>query len=280
AGVGLALAATGHAGAAEPQWLTRPAVFLHAAGIAFWAGALPALATLLRHRSAEAAAALRRFSLAAPFAVLPLIVAGATLALVQVRAPEALVATAYGRVLMVKLALLVVLFGLAAFNRWRLTRPALAGEGAATRTLVRVIAVEAVLIVAVLGAVATWRFTPPPRTLAAAQAAPLVTHIHAGKAMAEITFASGDAGGNAADILLMNTDFGALDADAVTLVASNRALGVEDIGYPADRQPDGTWKVEPLTIPVPGTWTIRLDVRVSEFELLRLEDEIAFGVTE
>ena len=38
AGVGVALAASGHASAAEPQWLTRPTVFLHGAGIAFWAG--------------------------------------------------------------------------------------------------------------------------------------------------------------------------------------------------------------------------------------------------
>jgi hypothetical protein len=40
AGVGLALAASGHASAAEPQILMRPAVFLHAVGIAAWTGAL------------------------------------------------------------------------------------------------------------------------------------------------------------------------------------------------------------------------------------------------
>ncbi len=275
-GIGLALAVTGHASAADPQWLTRPAVFLHATAIAFWAGALPALASLLRQHSAEATVALRRFSRAAPLALLPLVLAGAALALVQVGTPEALIETAYGRVLLVKLSLLVALFGLAAFNRWRLTRPVTEGDLVATRTLIRVIAVETVLIVAVLGAAATWRFTPPPRTLALAQAAPLAMHIHAGKAMAEITFASGHIGENSADILLLDSDFGALDADGVTLVASNPALGVEEIRYPADRQADGTWKVARLTIPVPGTWTVRLDIRVSEFELVRLEDEIAF----
>lgn len=39
-GTGLALALSGHASAAEPQWVTRPMVFLHGVGIAFWTGAL------------------------------------------------------------------------------------------------------------------------------------------------------------------------------------------------------------------------------------------------
>ncbi|MCK9553024.1 copper resistance protein CopC, partial [Aquamicrobium sp.] len=36
----LALVLSGHASAAHPLWLTRPAVFLHIAGIIFWVGAL------------------------------------------------------------------------------------------------------------------------------------------------------------------------------------------------------------------------------------------------
>ena len=40
AGVGLSLAASGHAASAPPQWLTRPAVFLHGVAVAYWIGAL------------------------------------------------------------------------------------------------------------------------------------------------------------------------------------------------------------------------------------------------
>jgi len=39
-GVGAALAASGHASTAQPQWLTRPTVFVHGVGVAFWIGAL------------------------------------------------------------------------------------------------------------------------------------------------------------------------------------------------------------------------------------------------
>ena len=43
-GVGAALAASGHAATAGPEWATRPAVFLHGASVAFWVGALLPLA--------------------------------------------------------------------------------------------------------------------------------------------------------------------------------------------------------------------------------------------
>lgn len=46
----LSLALSGHASAAEPQWLTRPAVFLHIAGVIFWVGALLPLWQLLREK--------------------------------------------------------------------------------------------------------------------------------------------------------------------------------------------------------------------------------------
>ena len=46
AGVGLSLAASGHASTASPQWLTRPAVFLHGIGLAWWVGALLPLIAL------------------------------------------------------------------------------------------------------------------------------------------------------------------------------------------------------------------------------------------
>ena len=48
AGVGLSLAASGHASTAPPQWLTRPMVFLHGVGVAFWVGALAPLVAMAR----------------------------------------------------------------------------------------------------------------------------------------------------------------------------------------------------------------------------------------
>ncbi|MBN9010376.1 MAG: copper resistance protein CopC, partial [Rhizobiales bacterium] len=191
-GVGLALAASGHASAAPPQWLTRPAVFVHAAAVAFWVGALIPLGALL-HRG-EGQNALARFSRTIPFAIVPLVVAGIALAVVQVETPALLLTTAYGRVLLVKLALVALLFLLAAINRWRLTRPAERGEPSATRRLAAAIVIEAALAFAILATVATWRFTPPPRAIETAAAQPALVHIHTAKAMAEITVTPGRTG--------------------------------------------------------------------------------------
>src|SRR6185437_15036686 len=47
-GVGLSLAASGHAATAPPQWLTRPTVFLHGVCVAYWVGALAPLAAMAR----------------------------------------------------------------------------------------------------------------------------------------------------------------------------------------------------------------------------------------
>jgi copper transport protein len=274
AGLGAALAASGHASAANPQWLTRPAIFLHGVAIAFWAGALLPLAGLLRARSSESISALRCFSHAIPYALAPLILAGMVLAIVQLQSLNALWETAYGRVFLVKLALLCGVFALAVVNRWHLTAPVLKGDGAATRTLIRTILVETVLILAVMSVAALWRFTPPPRVLAELAALPASVHIHTGKAMAEVTVSPGHAGPVSASISLMSGDFGPLDAKALTLVLSNPAAGIEPFGRPAVKRADGSWAVADLTIPFPGTWSVRLDIRVSDFEMVSIDDRI------
>lgn len=276
AGVGAALAVTGHAGAAEPQWLTRPAVFVHAVGIATWAGALVPLFAALRDPVPDVTV-LQRFSRWIPVALLPMIAAGAVLAVIQVGRPAALIETAYGQVLLAKLVLLGGVFALAVYNRFRLTGPVLAGDATATRRLVRTIAVETALVVLVLCVAALWRFTPPPRALALVEAAPLSLHIHTDTAMGEVTFASGATGQTSADIVLMTGDFGPLEAKALMLVASNPAAGIEEVKYPAIKQDDGSWRVAPLQIPVPGTWTIRLDIRVSDFVMTRIADDVVFA---
>lgn len=269
-GAGAALAASGHASAAQPQWATRSAVFLHAVGIALWAGALPPLAGALGKTGGPAA--LGRFSRLIPWAVLPLAGAGLFLAAVQVRSLDGLWSTAYGRVFLVKLVLLAALFGLAAWNRLRLTKPALAGEGGALQSLRRSVAAEIGLVVLILATAAVWRFTPPPRALAEAAGVPASVHIHSDKAMAEVTVTPGRAGPVRVAIVPMTGDFSALTPQQITLVVANPQAGIEPIRRPAQRQADGSWAVDGLTLPVAGRWTVRLDLLISDFEMVKLED--------
>lgn len=271
AGVGVALAASGHASAAEPQWLTRPMVFVHGVGIAFWAGALVPLGLALKRQTADAVAFLRRFSSAILPVVAVLAAAGIVLAVIQVQTPSALVGTAYGRLLLVKLALLVFLFTLAAVNRWKLTASAEAGATEVQRRLTRSIGVEMLIVLAIFGVAAGWRFTPPPRALAIAAAQPVSVHIHALQAMADLSITPGHAGPVAASMIIMTGDFGPLDAKEVTLVLSKPDSGIEPLKRAATKPGDGSWRVDNLVIPVSGRWTVRIDILVSDFEMVKIE---------
>ncbi|MER9246942.1 CopD family protein [Mesorhizobium sp. M0590] len=273
-GVGAALAASGHASAAEPQWLTRPMVFLHATGIAVWAGALAPLGLALKRQPDKAGPLLRRFSRAILFVVAVLAAAGIVLTVIQVQTTSVLVHTAYGRLLLLKLVLLVFLFTLAAVNRFKLTAPAEAGETEVQRRLARSIAIELLIVLAIFGVAAGWRFTPPPRALAIAAAQPASVHIHTLQAMADLSIAPGHAGAVAASIFIMTGDFGPLDAKQVTLVLSKPDSGIEPIKRPATKPGDGTWRVDDLVIPVAGRWTARLDILVSDFEMVKIEAPI------
>lgn len=272
-----ALSLSGHAGAAEPQWLTRPSVFVHAATIAIWAGALAPLGISLHSGRPGGALALRRFSAAIPYAICALAIAGVVLAVIQVEEPRALVQTAYGKLLLVKLALVSILLLLAAANRWKLTAPSEAGEPAAVRRLVRSIAVESLVVLTIFAVAAGWRFTPPPRAIAIARAQPASTHIHTAKAMADVEVTPGHVGPVAASATIMRGDFAPLDAKEVTFVFSNPGAGVEPIRRKAAKTGDGSWRVSDLVLPLPGSWKIRLDILISDFEMTRIEGEIVVG---
>jgi copper transport protein len=275
-GCGVALAASGHAGTADPQWLMRPAIMVHAVAVAFWLGSLVPLGLSVAASSPDrdGGAVLLRFSRTIPGVLVLLVATGLLLAVVQVPQPAALFETAYGRVLLAKLTLFVAVAALAARNRWQLTARAAHGEAAARRALKRAIVAETVLVAAILGAVALWRFTPPPRAVAAAAAAPAQLHIHTEQAMADLAITPGRAGPVTASIMIMTGDFGPLDARAVSLVLSNPAAGLGPIARQAQKPGDGTWRIDALAVPAPGRWEVRIEIVVSDRERITLADAI------
>jgi copper transport protein len=264
---------SGHAGTAPPTWLSKPAVFVHIAGLLFWIGALLPLGWLLRAGDAPALAALQRFSRLIPWAIAPVILSGLLLALLQLGPPGPAWQSPYVALLAAKLALLLPLFGLALWNRAALTQPTLAGVATARRRLRRSIGIELLLVLLVFGVVADWRFTPPPRVIAELAAQPARTHIHTNAAMADIAITPGRAGASTLSIWLSDAEFGPLTPQALRVALSNPALGVERLVRPATHDPDGFWRV-PLTLPAGGAWTIELDLRIDDFTLLKLSDEI------
>jgi copper transport protein len=264
-GCGLALSLSGHASTADPRWLMRPLVFVHTIGVAFWIGALAPLALALR--AGEGRAALAWFSRVIPLVLAPMLLAGLWLSFVQLGSIEALWTTAYGLVLCAKLAAVLVLLGLAGLNRFRLATAESAGS------LVRSIGAEIILAVLILGLVAVWRFTPPPRALALAAAAPARVHIHTEALMADLTLEPARVGTARASIVVLRGDFSPFDAKEVALVLSYPAAGVEPIRRAATLR-EGVWQIDALPLPVAGRWQVRVDVLVSDFEKQMLEDSV------
>jgi len=266
AGIGMALIASGHASSAPPHILTVPAIFLHGICIAFWIGSLLPLAVAVR---AGDRLALDRFSRLIPLPLILLIASGIALAFVQLDRPDALWTTAYGWVLSGKIVIVLVLLALAALNRYALV-PRLATSSG--RRLVTVITAEFALTVAILGLVGLWRFTPPPRALAAAETTYI--HFHGDKAMAQIDLTPERGRGAAVSIDVTDSDLHPIAAEEVSLAIWNPGAGIEPIRRQANLVAGGVWRVSGLNVPVAGVWRMRVEILVSDFDKIVLEDNV------
>jgi copper transport protein len=271
-GVGVAFAATGHAAATSPRALTIPSVFLHGVSLAFWIGALVPLAFVLSGPRDRATRALMRFSRWIPFAVAALLASGIGLAIVQLSRVDALWTTDYGFVLSAKIALVLMLLAIALWNRLFLTPGVAQGAEPPRRSMQRSIVVELVLVVAILGVVGLWRFTPPPRVLLSGND-DFFTHLHAERAMANVTVSPGHAGPVAITIQLETPDEAALAATAVSVTLSKPDVGIEPATAQAQRTKDGQWRAT-MTAPVAGRWTLGLGILISDFDKISVEAPI------
>jgi len=275
---------SGHVVSSGPRWLTIPTLVGHTAAAAFWAGSLLPLRHVLGSVEGDAPAIVERFSRLAIVAVGILVVAGTIIAVLQVRSPGALLTTAYGLALTLKLGCVAGLIGLAAFNKLRLT-PALArGDPAARGALRQTIAAELALVLAILVATGVLGTRPPPRVIAEGAAHAL--HQSAGSAnsetgfvltviqerqSADIVLASAWSGVNRVQIAIRDRSGSPLKAQEMTFIASNPGAGVEPIRRVAELTEDGTWRVDNLLLAPAGRWTLRVDVLISDFEKVIIE---------
>jgi copper transport protein len=272
-GVGVALALSGHASNAEPQAVSRPAVFVHAVCMTFWVGALLPLGFAVRAEG-RGGETLARFSRAIPVPLVLLVASGLWLAYAQLDRIDALWTTDYGRVLFGKLVLVAMLLTLAAANRYRLV-PRFHAERttAAARPLCLSVGTELAIAVAILALVALWRFTPPPRSLAAADT--IAIHLHGDKAMAQIAIVRDDAGRGIAHALVLDGAFQPLAVKEVTLVLANPAAGLEPLRrVGVHSSADDTWRFDDVRIPVAGRWDVGVEVLINDFEQVTVMDTV------
>lgn len=264
-------AASGHAATAEPQALMRPAVAIHAAAFLYWLGALPGLLAVAKTRPDHIDRLLGRFSLLAIPAVALLFGTGIAISAVQVGAPEYLDTTDYGLILTLKIAAFLGLVGLAGINRLVLTPDIARGEGSGMRRLAMSIRFELLLALLILIAASSFRLTPPPRAIAAADSTGASIHIHQDEGFGNITALPGRRGQNRAVLDLFRGDGEPLTPREVIVLFSQAARGVEPIKVEATQSEDGLWLAEPLPLTVSGPWDVRIEILVDDFKEVRLE---------
>lgn len=268
--VAFAMTLSGHAGTAAPIWAARPALALHTAAATLWGGSLLPLLILVAMRHECAAPAALRLSAALLPTIAALLLSGAMLAVLQGVTVTGLLETGYGRLLTCKLILVLVMLALGALNRYVLVPRVAAGEFAHRRHLRRVLALDVCLLLAVLGVVAGWRFTPPPRSVATTEAAlrqRQMLHIQTDQGVAMIEL--GHRGG--LDISLSGADGRPMAPREVRVSLANPAAGIEPLQRQPTRVTDGRWRVDGLALPTGGCWTLRLSILVGDFQSLSFE---------
>jgi copper transport protein len=129
----------------------------------------------------------------------------------------------------------------------------------------------------VLGLVSFWRFTPPPRVLAAAaaieaQAAsvrePIKTHLHASGLMADLEIVLGNEGAKA--VVELYSEAPDPDIRSVRVRLTPPATDAVPLDLEATETSDTTWEgvAPPLTA---GRWIAQVEVRVGDFDLVKMK---------
>jgi copper transport protein len=239
----------GHAWTAPNRSVAVVSDLAHLGAVAVWTGGLLALLVALRALPTDGRARLAtRFSAVALGAVIVVAVSGTVSGWQQVRTLEALTSTAYGRLLLAKVAGFAVLVVLGWLNRTRLVPLVERTVAPLTRSLRVEVAVAAV----VLGLTAALIHQPPAR---AEVTEPYQTTVSAAGATLDLTVDPATAGPNDLHLYFLDAAGTApLAVDAVQVTASTS-------GVPARRLPVTPVSTNHVTVagaslPSAGTWTI------------------------
>jgi copper transport protein len=278
--IALAPALGGHAAVTSPVALLVPLDVLHVLAMSAWIGGLVILLAVMPaatrrldppQRTQLLAAALVRFSPIALACVAVLLVTGTIQALEHMSAWSQLLHTGFGRAVLIKVVLLLVLIGLGAVNRQRVV-PALrrvaaeaVAPGAAGRLLRRTLRVEVALVVVVLGVTSALVSYPPPDSLASG---PFDGRTALGPLSLEATVDPARIGPNAIHLYLLDaksgTPFDRTRQLTVTLSLPAKRIG--PLPATAREAGPGHYVIDTVQLVPGGDWRLHVTSRVSEFD--------------
>jgi copper resistance protein D len=283
------LAWAGHAiGGQGVEGVLHPAAdVLHLIAAAAWLGTLVPLALLLGLAANDAAAlatartATLRFSTLGIVAVGTLLCTGLVNTWYLVGSPAAMTGTDYGRLLLVKIALFLIMVTIASVNRLELTDRLVEAQSPAAvndarRKLRRNATVEASIGAAIIAIVAQLGVLPPAshahHHLSEASLPPdaAYQHIHGEQGMVDVIIEPGHVGTAGATIRLTDDNLEPLDARALTLTLTAPTPGSQAKTYTATRDQDGNWQVTGIDLAEPGDWAVAVDAALSSNTKLHL----------
>ena len=255
-----ALAASGHARVRTPVWLSFPSTVLHLLAVTTWVGGVVVLLAVVVRRPDPAAVVLvRRLSRVALWCVVVVAVTGVVQAWLETSSWSALTDTTYGRLVIVKSALFVVLVALGALARWwlRTDEP--------VRAVRRGLVIEAAVMAGVLAVTSVLISEPPARTAYAAEVATRPASATAqldDARSATITVTPARRGPVGISVRLVGTT----DVESVTLTARQADRGIGPVQVDLEWQGGPLFTAAGVVLPVSGTWTFTVTVRVSQFD--------------
>lgn len=274
-GVVVTFPLVGHTGASPRPWLDVPLDAVHLAAVSVWMGGLLVLVIALVARRGNTdpgdglSSAVARFSRVAAVSVAVLVATGAVVAWRQVGSTGGLLGTDYGRLLLAKVAGLVLILGFAAVSRatvarWlanaRDRRPAPVSQLTVLR---RSAGAELALGVIVVALASSLVATPPART----QLRPVTRDVvQAGPVSLDLTVRS--TGTRQVALLLTTRDRAGRLADFPELrtTASLPGRDVGPIALDLRWQRSGRHSADRVALPVVGTWRLRVYVRTTDID--------------
>jgi copper transport protein len=263
----------GHTRAFQPAPVLVAADWVHLLAGATWLGGLVGLVVSLRAlagREQLAALTLARFSTLAGGLLLAVAATGSILAWRVLAAWEPFVTTTYGRLLLVKIGVALLVAGLAGWNRFRLLPRVRAAVGFGDRreaahritSAIRVEAIALVGLLAVTGFLVNQSPRPAPVTVPAGQTG--VQQASIGDIEVLVLMSPQRQGRNQMLIQLQDETGEPVVTDRppeVQLLSDRVDLG----SVPLASTDAGTWAANVL-LPNGGTWVVQVGLRLSRFE--------------
>ena len=273
-------ALSGHARIEGTLGILSDAVHVLAAGA--WVGGLAFLALLLVEAGGDrwslAGTAVPRFSRLAVASVIAVVATGALSGFLEVRSWSALWETTYGRLLLAKVAILVPLLALGAFNN-RVSVPRFrAGTTGPPerRAFLRAIGAELALMVVIVGVTTALVAEPPAKAEAAVSSGPVTREGPIGPYEFTVTVDPATVGPNAVHVYLLDSTGQLATVDEVAISATLPEVDLGPLEF--DVSPGGPGHATTVAeLPLPGDWKLQLDVRKGDFDEWSVVTDIPIG---